>query len=98
MSSGKVLICESTSINGVSSLSSLVGDVSTLNNKSIDDTMKFRVEVTEFDVVCLAILSSAEPSKILGSLRGEIIKELEGNSASSRCPDLHIHVDFRIDF
>lgn len=93
MSPRKALIHKGPAIDRVATLSTSIGDVSSLDHKAIDDAMKLSVQIMQLGVVrSLAVLASAEPSEILRSFGGEVVEQLEDDPTGSCGPDLDVNV------
>lgn len=93
MSPRKALIHKGPAVDRVPSLSTSIGDVSSLDHKAIDDAMKLSVQIMQLGVVrSLAVLASAEPSEILRSFGGEVVEQLEDDPTGSCGPDLDVNV------
>ena len=75
-----------------------MSNISALNNKPINNSMKLRILIGQFGFIFRLIIPSTETSKIFSSFRCEIGKQLEYNSTSSLCPYLNIHINFWIGF
>ena len=104
---GKALVDEGAAVDGEAALAARVGNVSALDHKPVDDAVKLGVQVVQLRVVLrLAVLTSAEPSEVLGSFGSEVVEQLEDDPAGRSGPDLHVDVDlvvglgthFKIDY
>jgi hypothetical protein len=82
MFDGEVLISKFGSINRNTTSSVLIGKVSSLSHKISNNSMEWTSFIVKFDTTWSStFLSSAEGSEVLGSLRDNIIKELEFNDS-----------------
>jgi len=93
MTSCEALIVESAAVDGEPSLSSRIGNISSQDNESIDNFVKFGIEVMQFHIVCLSVLTCAQPSEILTCFGCKIIEQLEYNSARSSCTNLNVDIN-----
>ena len=59
MSSGKALVDKGPSINGEATLASWITDVSSLDDKAIDDAMKLGSQIVQSNIICLSVFASA---------------------------------------
>jgi hypothetical protein len=75
-----------------------VTHISTLNHEPVDDAVKLRVEIVEFSVVGATVLSRAQTPEVLGGFGGEVVEELEDDTACTRGADLYVHVHFEVGF
>ena len=98
MFSCKALIIKSPAIDRETSCSVSIGNVTSLNHKAINYSMKFAVLIAEFWLGGARIVSGAEASKILRSFRSEVCEELKNDSASTFGADLYVHINFGVDF
>lgn len=55
--------------------------------------MYLGIEIMQLKIVGFAVLSSAESSKILAGLGGQIIEELKNDPTCCRGSNLDIHID-----
>lgn len=58
MGSWEVLVDKGSSIDGEATFTSGVGDITTLDDKTVDDSVEFSIEVMQFGVVSFSILTS----------------------------------------
>lgn len=77
MSLVEVLIGESSTVDGLSSSTIKVGEVTTLKHEVGNDSVEDRVGIA------VALLTSSESSEVLSSLGNDVVVELESDSAES---------------
>lgn len=77
MSLGEVLIRESSTVDGLSSSTIKVGEVTTLEHEVGNDSVEDGVGIA------VALFTSSESSEVLSSLGDDVVVELEGDSAES---------------
>mmetsp|Transcript_16340 Transcript_16340/g.31884 ORF Transcript_16340/g.31884 Transcript_16340/m.31884 type:complete len:211 (+) Transcript_16340:258-890(+) len=86
----KVLVGELLPINGLSTSSIMVGEISSLAHETGDDTVERASGVSE------SLLASAKSAEVLCCLGSDIGTELESDTADVFSSYLHIEVDFGV--
>ena len=84
----EIFVIEFGTVNGLSSSSVMVGEVTALSHEVVDDSVEMGVLVSE------SLGMETELSEVIGSLGDDVVKEFEDNFSGFVSSEIEVEEDF----